>query len=141
MRMSTAHLPVLAAIAAFLPLTVAAGASAEALKPFKDDLFSSQTVIESHDNGAFQTIDYQEMRDINSRDQIPEKRVKPAYIATGVRWKAQEDETLPLGDRKLDVTRIGRESGQAFTVIFIHGAAAIAGWGRTTIPSAAISIG
>ena len=121
MRMSTAHLSMLAAIAAFLPLTAASGAAAEALKPFKDELFSNQTIIESHDNGAFQTIDYQEMRDINSRDQIPEKRVKPAYIETGVRWKAQHDETLPLGNRKLDVTRIGPASGQAFTVIFIHG--------------------
>ncbi|HEX8046660.1 dienelactone hydrolase family protein [Rhizobium sp.] len=121
MRMSTAHLSILAAIAAFLPLTVASGAAAEALKPFKDELFSDQTVIESHDNGAFQTIDYQEMRDINGRDQISEKRVKPAYVETGVRWKAQQDETLPLGDRKLDVTRIGPASGQAFTVIFIHG--------------------
>ncbi|CAN7288300.1 alpha/beta hydrolase [Rhizobium rhizogenes] len=121
MRMSTAHLSMIAVIAAFLPLAVASGAAAEALKPFKDDLFSNQTVIESHDNGAFQTMDYQEMRDINGRDQIPEKRVKPAYIATGVRWKSQEDETLPLGDRKLDVTRIGPASGQAFTVIFIHG--------------------
>jgi hypothetical protein len=119
--MSTAHLPILAAIAAFLPLVAASGAAAEALKPFKDDLFSNQTVLESHDNGAFQTIDYQEMRDINGRDEMPERRVKPAYVATGVRWKAQQDETLPLGGRKLDVTRIGPASKQAFTVIFIHG--------------------
>ncbi|MFT4181188.1 MAG: dienelactone hydrolase family protein [Rhizobium sp.] len=121
MRMSTAHLSILAAIAAFLPMAMAADASAEALKPFKDNLFSDQAVIESHDNGAFQTIDYQEMRDINGRDQIPEKRVKPAYIETGVRWKAQQDETLALADRKLDVTRVGPDSGQDFTVIFIHG--------------------
>ncbi|MFS8051315.1 alpha/beta hydrolase [Rhizobium sp. BR 317] len=121
MRMSTAHLSILAAIAAFLPLATASGAAAEALKPFKDDLFSNQTVLESHDNGAFQTIDYQEMRDINGRDEVPERRVKPAYVATGVRWKEQQDETLPLGNRKLDVTRIGPASKQAFTVIFIHG--------------------
>ncbi|MDE1996470.1 MAG: alpha/beta hydrolase [Rhizobiaceae bacterium] len=112
---------ILAAIAAFLPLASVSPAAAEALKPFKDDLFSNQTVLESHDNGAFQTIDYQEMRDINGRDVIPEKRVKPAYIETGVRWKAQQDETLQLADRKVDVTRVGPQSKQAFTVIFIHG--------------------
>lgn len=106
---------------AVLPLVTASGACAEALKPFKDELFSNQTVLESHDDGAFQTIDYQEMRDINGRDEIPEKRVKPAYVSTGVRWKAQKDETLKLGDRKLDVTRIGPSGKQAFTVIFIHG--------------------
>ncbi len=121
MRMSTAHLPILSAISGILLLATAEGAAADMLKPFKDELFSNQTVIESHDNGAFQTIDYQEMRDINGRDQIPEKRVKPAYVDTGVRWKSQEDETLQLGDRKVDVTRIGPASKQAFTVIFIHG--------------------
>ncbi|MFK0165578.1 alpha/beta hydrolase [Rhizobium sp. NPDC090279] len=121
MRMSTAHLPILSAISGILLLAATQGAAAEMLKPFKDELFSNQAVIESHDNGAFQTIDYQEMRDINGRDQIPEKRVKPAYVDTGVRWKAQEDETLQLGDRKVDVTRIGPASKQAFTVIFIHG--------------------
>lgn len=101
---------------------LAVSASAEELKPFKDDLFSSQTVTESHDNGAFETIDYQEMRDINGRDIIPERRVKPAYLALGIRWH-QTDETLTLGTRKLDVTRVGPETGQAFTVIFIHGRA------------------
>ncbi|KAA1178564.1 alpha/beta hydrolase [Rhizobium tropici] len=121
MRMSTAHLPILSAISGILLLATAQGACADMLKPFKDELFSNQTVIESHDNGAFQTIDYQEIRDINGRDQIPERRVKPAYVDTGVRWKAQEDETLQLGDRKVDVTRIGPASRQAFTVIFIHG--------------------
>lgn len=121
MRMSTAHLSILTAISSILLLATAPDAAADMLKPFKDELFSNQAVLESHDNGAFQTIDYQEMRDINSRDQIPEKRVKPAYVDTGVRWKSQEDETLQLGDRKLDVTRIGPASGQAFTVIFIHG--------------------
>ena len=121
MRMSTAHLSILAAISSILLLANAAAAAADMLKPFKDELFSNQTVLENHDNDAFQTIDYQEMRDINGRDQIPERRVKPAYVDTGVRWKSQEDETLQLGDRKLDVTRIGPASGQAFTVIFIHG--------------------
>ena len=121
MRMSTAHLSILTAISSILLLATAPDAAADMLKPFKDELFSNQAVLESHDNGAFQTIDYQEMRDINSRDQIPEKRVKPAYVDIGVRWKSQEDETLQLGDRKLDVTRIGPASGQAFTVIFIHG--------------------
>lgn len=121
MRMSTAHLSILTVISSILLLATAPVATADMLKPFKDELFSNQTVLESHDNGAFQTIDYQEMRDINSRDQIPEKRVKPVYVDTGVRWKAQQDETLQLGDRKLDVTRIGPASGQAFTVIFIHG--------------------
>jgi pimeloyl-ACP methyl ester carboxylesterase len=120
MRMSTVHFTIFTAIVAILPLASPSGASAEALKPFKDDLFSKQTVIESHDNGAFETIDYQEMRDINGLDEIPERRVKGAYVSLGVRWK-QQDQTLTLGDRKIDVARTGLDAKQAFTVIFIHG--------------------
>ncbi|MDQ0453843.1 alpha/beta hydrolase [Rhizobium paknamense] len=98
-----------------------APASAANLMPFKDDLFSGQTVLESRDNGDFQIIDYQEMRDINGRDQIPERRVKAPYVSSGVR-KYQKDETLDLGAAgKLDVTRTGPADGAAFTVIFIHG--------------------
>ncbi|MET0748938.1 MAG: alpha/beta hydrolase, partial [Rhizobium sp.] len=121
MPVSTVHFTRFAAIAAIVAC-FAADATAQQLKPFKDELFSSQTVTESHDNGAFETIDYQEMRDINGRDIVPERRVKPAYLALGVRWH-QADETLTLGTRKLDVTRVGQASGQAFTIIFIHGRA------------------
>ena len=90
-----------------MPFAVASDASAEARKPFKDELFSSQPVLESHDGGAFETIDYQKARDLNGRDEIPEKRAKRAYLL--------------LGGRKVDVTRVGPQTGQAFTVIFVHG--------------------
>jgi pimeloyl-ACP methyl ester carboxylesterase len=118
--MSTIHFITIAAIVAILPCTGVSAASTEALKPYRDELFSQQTVLESHDNGAFETIDYQEMRDINGRDEIPERRVKGPYVSLGVRWK-QQDQTLTLGDRKVDVARTGIDTKQAFTVIFIHG--------------------
>ncbi len=121
MPVSTVHFIKIAAIAATAAF-FATQASALQLKPYKDELFSNQTIVESHDNGAFETIDYQEMRDINGRDIVPERRVKPAYLGLGVRWH-QTDETLALGARKLDVTRVGPASGQAFTVIFVHGRA------------------
>jgi len=72
------------------------------------------------DGGDFRVIDYQELRDINARDQIPERRVKRAYVSLGVK-KAQVNETLDLGGRTLDVTRVGPDRDAAFTVIFIHG--------------------
>ncbi|MBF2716073.1 alpha/beta hydrolase [Agrobacterium vitis] len=124
MRMSTVHLfapVVLAALCSVASSLPATSAPAVSLKPFKDELFSGQTVLESRDKGDFQTIDYQEMRDINGRDEIPERRVKSAYVSLGVRHQ-QKDETLDLGDAgKLDVTRTGPADGAAFTVIFIHG--------------------
>ncbi|SCB56611.1 Alpha/beta hydrolase family protein [Rhizobium aethiopicum] len=125
MRMSTSHCTVISAIAAFLLFAAVLSASeaaraADALAPFKDDLFSKQTVLQTGDDGAYEVIDYDEMRDINGRDQIPQKRVQQKYVALGVR-KAQADETLSLDGIRLDVTRVGQAQNAAFTVIFIHG--------------------
>lgn len=120
MQMSTAHfrrwvvLPFLAGLFAGDP------AQSEALQPFKDALFSRPTVLESRDGGDFEVVDYQELRDINGRDQIPERRVKSKYVDLGVR-RQQVNETLQLPSGRLDVARVGPADGAAFTVIFIHG--------------------
>lgn len=120
MRMSTSHCTIVTAIAAFF-LAIGAGAGAAGdLPPFKDDLFSAQTVLQTSSDGAFDIIDYNEMRDINGRDQVPEKRAQQKYVSLGVK-KQQSDETLQLDAQKLDVTRVGAAKGAAFTVIFIHG--------------------
>ena len=94
--------------------------AADTLPPFKDDLFSSQTTLQTGNGGAFDVIDYDEMRDINGRDQIPEKRTQQKYVSLGIR-KLQNNETLSLDGVKLDVARVGPSAGAAFTVIFIHG--------------------
>ncbi|MGO7037037.1 alpha/beta hydrolase [Rhizobium acaciae] len=125
MRMSTSHCTIITVIAAFFLSAAVLSAvgpaeAADALPPFKDDLFSKQSVLETGDGGAFEVIDYDEMRDINGRDQIPQKRVQQKYVALGIR-KAQADETLSLDGIKLDVTRVGPAGNAAFTVIFIHG--------------------
>jgi dienelactone hydrolase len=120
MRMSTSHCTIVAAIAAFFMMMPGQGRTADVLSPYKDDLFSTQNVLQTGDGGAFEVIEYDEMRDINGRDQIPEKRVQQKYVSLGVR-KNQSDETLSLDGRRLDVTRVGPGAGAAFTVIFIHG--------------------
>ncbi|WP_049735414.1 phospholipase [Rhizobium ecuadorense] len=125
MRMSTSHCTIITAIAAFflsaaLLLAVGPARAGDALPPFKDDLFSQQAILQTGDDGAFEVIDYDEMRDINGRDQIPQKRVQQKYVALGIR-QAQVDETLSLDGVRLDVTRVGQVQNAAFTVIFIHG--------------------
>ncbi|NTJ42274.1 alpha/beta fold hydrolase [Agrobacterium larrymoorei] len=90
------------------------------LKPFKDDLFSEQTVLSTGDGGASQVMDYQEMRDINGRDETPERRVKREYVDLGPK-KFQAMETISAEGRAIEVGRVGPASSQAFTVIFIHG--------------------
>lgn len=122
--MSTKHFAIAALL---LPLLGIGGASAQSaaggsgpLKPWKDELFSASPVLETRDGGNFQVIDYQEMRDINGRDQEPERRVKRQYVSLGAR-KQQANENVRIPAGLLPVTRVGAATGGAFTVIFIHG--------------------
>ncbi len=119
--MSTVHF-IFGTFLAVMATFGAAAASAQEgpIKPFKDELFSQMTVLKSLDGGAYEVIDYQEMRDINGRDREPERRVKDEYVSLGVR-RHQQNETLNLAGRRLDVARVGQADGAAFTVIFIHG--------------------
>lgn len=120
MQMSTAHFLKAAVLCGLLGALGPGPARAEALQPFKDALFSQPTVLESRDGGDFEVIDYQELRDINGRDQIPERRVKSKYVDLGVK-RQQANETLQLPSGNLQVARVGKADGAAFTVIFIHG--------------------
>lgn len=103
-----------------LSFSGAAAAGTGPLKPFKDELFSAQTVIESRDGGDYEVVDYQEMRDINGRDEEPERRVKRNYVDLSPRSQ-QVNETLGLDSGLMQVTRTGQAGDTAFTVIFIHG--------------------
>jgi hypothetical protein len=103
-------------------ITVAfcAGAAALELKPFKDKEFAYPGIIGDPSNPLDLTIDYQEMRDINGRDAVPELRVKSPWLSTGVRRQAK-DVTIdtPLGAIKAIAT--GKREGAAFIVVFLHG--------------------
>jgi len=118
--MSTGHCRIIAVITAFFLTATASGQATELLPPYKDELFSRQDVLQTSNDGAFDIIGYDEMRDINGRDQIPQKRARQKYVSLGIK-RQQSDETLQLGAQRLDVTRVGQNAGAAFTVIFIHG--------------------
>lgn len=119
--MSTVHLLFGAALAVLgTAMSVSAQSADGPLRPFKDELFSRQTVLETTDGGARQVIDYQEMRDINERDEIPERRVKRQYVDLKSK-KSESLETLQSNGVSLETGRAGPASGQSFTVIFIHG--------------------
>ncbi|UXS31721.1 alpha/beta hydrolase [Agrobacterium tumefaciens] len=119
--MSTAHFTFCTLFSlSVAAMPVAAFASDGPLRPFKDELFSAQTVLSTADGGASEVVDYQEMRDINGRDEVPERRVKRQYVDMTPK-KAQALESVSVEGRALEVGRVGPASGQAFTVIFIHG--------------------
>ncbi len=97
-----------------------APASAEALKPFKDDLFAYPAELSVSDGGRYRVIDYREMRDINGRDQIPERRVKANYVDTGVR-SVQKDLVLDTDAGRIRHVAVGKSAGASVIVLYLHG--------------------
>jgi hypothetical protein len=103
-----------------LAVLFVAPASAQSLKPFKDELFAYPAILSSGDGGAYEVVDYQEARDINARDEIPERRVQGKYISTGVR-KVQKDLVLrsDLGD--IRHVAVGTTENARFITLYLHG--------------------
>jgi hypothetical protein len=123
--MSTVH-TLLSRAAGFAAALIASAALLSApargfeLDSDKDQLFAYPGILASADGGAFVTVDYNEMRDINGRDEIPQHRVKGKYVSLGVTW-SQHFETVQSEGRAIDVFRVGKVERAKFAVIFIHG--------------------
>ena len=80
MSQSTVHCLRRLVLAALFAGMAGQDAAALTLDAWKDALFAYGTVVETSDGGALRVIDYQELRDINGRDQVPERRVKLSLI-------------------------------------------------------------
>ncbi|MGE0499977.1 MAG: alpha/beta hydrolase [Rhizobiaceae bacterium] len=95
-------------------------AGAVTLEPFKDNLFGYSRVLQSADGGAYRVIDYDEMRDINGRDETPERKVQGKYIALGVR-RHQKDlvADTPLGG--IPHFAVGKTDGASVITVYLHG--------------------
>lgn len=117
-------MPRLAAFAAAALLAIVAGApparAAVTLAPYKDKLFGYGRVLERSADGSFMAVDYDEMRDINRRDAVPEHRVQGAYISLGVR-RYERQATIHAGGRSIALDETGTEERARFAVVFIHG--------------------
>lgn len=88
------------------------------LKPFKDDLFAYPVILSSE--GAYTVVDYRELRDINARDKVPERRAQAQYVDTGVR-KVQRDLLLKTDAGNIRHIAVGRTQGAAIIVLYLHG--------------------
>lgn len=95
-------------------------AAAELLAPSKDRLFVLPATIETSDDGARIVVDYQEMRDINGRDEIPERRAHAAYVDLSVR-RAQRDVTVQTSAGNVPHVAVGTAQGARFIVAYLHG--------------------
>ncbi len=107
-------------LAGFLATGGAGLASAQALGPYKDRLFAYPSVLEQSADGAFLRLDYQERRDINARDDIPERRARRQFVSTGVN-RSQRALTLNGPAGPVELYEIGAAANARFAVIFIHG--------------------
>ena len=108
------------AISALVGLFGASAAHALTLSSQKDDLFAYPGILSSEDNGAFAVVDYQESRDIDQRDEVPERRVKAKYVSLGVR-RQQKDLMLRTAAGDIRHVAVGRTEGAKLIVIYLHG--------------------
>jgi pimeloyl-ACP methyl ester carboxylesterase len=95
-------------------------ARALTLKPFKDDLFAYPALLSSEKGDLYRVFDYRELRDINQRDEVPERRVRGAYTALGVR-KAQQDLALKSEAGTVRYVAVGRTKGASVITLYLHG--------------------
>ncbi|WP_411969554.1 alpha/beta hydrolase family protein [Mesorhizobium sp. CA10] len=102
-----------------LSLSVAEGQTLS-LKSFKDDLFAYPATLSTSDNGAYTVLDYREMRDINQRDEVPERRVHAQYTDPGVR-KVQQDLMLKTDAGDIRHVAVGTTEGASIIVLYLHG--------------------
>ena len=111
-----------AVLAFFLLAGFAASGHADplVLKPYKDDLFAYPAQLSEKDGGAYRVFDYREMRDINGRDTIPEKRVQEKYVSLGV-LSVQHDRYLPSDLGWLRYFAVGAEKGAKIITVYLHG--------------------
>ncbi len=108
------------ALAGLALLAFGVAARAELLKPFKDELFAYPGILETRDGGAWRVADYDEMRDINGRDEIPERRVQGRYVALGVR-REQQELVAKTAAGEVRHFAVGRADGASVIVVYLHG--------------------
>lgn len=111
--------PVFAA-AAWAILSGAALAAPAQLAPFKDALFGYPPLTAIGDAGDFIDVDYSELRDINGRDEIPERRAKPAYVDRAP-LASQKEASIATQAGPLAITTVGDTGAPSSIVLFIHG--------------------
>lgn len=103
-----------------LGLAWTSSVSAAPLAPFKDDLFAYPQPVASRAAGVFLDVPYDEARDIDRRDEIPERRVQRRYVDLEPNRTLQEH---VFGTRAgpLRWTSVGEISAPRFVVVFVHG--------------------
>ena len=99
------------------------------LQPFKESLFRYRKPLEVADGGRFLKIPYDEIRDINKRDEVPVRKVLSAYGRKLPRGTEVEREYDGGGTRQLYRAMGALDGGSKITMIYIHGRGGSRDWG------------
>ena len=110
----------LAATSFFLAALLAQPAAAQLLAPFKDQLFAYPAILAEADGGRHATVDYREQRDINGRDEIPERRAWGNYVDLAPR-RVQKDLVAETSAGRVPHGAVGRQEKARFIVLYLHG--------------------
>jgi dienelactone hydrolase len=106
--------------AALILILFGGSASAAQIAPYKDSLFAYPDILKTDDNGNYVVVDYNEMRDINGRDQIPERRVKQTYVSMQAK-RSQKDLVVTTDAGASKVMAVGALDDASVIVIYLHG--------------------
>jgi hypothetical protein len=114
-------LRLLGLLALAICMMTAPAAAKYRLAPFKDDLFKYPKVLSTGNDGAFTLVEFVQARDLDGRDEVPEKKAKAKYVSLDIDQK-QKDQELDEGKVKVPFVEVGDISKPAKSVfIFVHG--------------------
>jgi predicted esterase len=110
------------AIFVFIGLSAYSLAQGVSIAPYKDDLFSYGKILQQSSDGNFKVVDYEELRDVNTRDQVPTRKVKSKYVTSSVKWH-QSRKTYKSSGKKHKYYAVYKGKANAIRqmVIYIHG--------------------
>lgn len=90
------------------------------LAPFKERLFAYPGLLKPDNNDNYIVVDYRESRDIDARDQVPERRVWGRYVSLKVRRHQQELAVeTPAG--ALKHFAVGKQRQAQVITVYLHG--------------------
>lgn len=111
----------LASTALWVGLAVtSANAGTAEIPPFKDDLFRYPGMTATRDRGSHLDVPYSEQRDIDERDEIPERRVARRYVDLKVN-RTKVERTVETNYGPIRTESVGDTGAPAFIVVFMHG--------------------
>lgn len=116
------HRVAFALVASLAAAGVGGGAFAASptIAPFKDGLFAYPEPVAAREGGRVLDVPYSEARDIDRRDDIPERRVARRYVDLAPE-RTRRDLVFLTPDGPLRWASVGDDDAASLIVVFVHG--------------------